>query len=109
MKIFISQPMHGISDNHVERLRGNATRTMKEMFPNEHIEVLDQFHIPDVIPSGVKYDRVFRLGRSIQIMAEADLIVFIGPCVIAKGCSIEYFIAQLYGIPCVYLDREGGE
>jgi hypothetical protein len=46
---------------------------------------------------------VFMLGKSIQLMSEAELVVFANNWEEARGCMIEYETAKRYNIPHIYL------
>lgn len=99
MKIFISQPMSGIPDEEVEQIRKQITDTMIEKYGN--VEIIDQFHIPkDELPGDdLQNPRIHKLGRSIQFLADADLVVFTGDFLHAKGCCVELAVCKEYGIP----------
>ena len=43
--------------------------------------------------------RTFRLGRSIQILGQADLVIFTDDYATANGCRIEKHVCQTYEIP----------
>ena len=68
-----------------------------------------QFHIEDNqedierVKDHVNGTRIYRLGRSLQIMAEADLVIFAGDtiknCENAKGYKAELAICEIYDKP----------
>lgn len=94
MKIFISLPMKGRSD---EDIKKEMNEIMKTRYPNDEL-------IDTVIWSG---SRVKCLAHSITLMTDADLVVFAPGWEKAKGCNIELQICKDYDIPYQFLLDEG--
>lgn len=93
MKVFISQPFHGKSEEEIMAKRKELVNKLERRY-DEHIEVIDNYHKED-IPDGT--GRLWFLGDSIKLMDEADLVVFAEDWECAKGCVIENQAAVLYG------------
>ena len=95
-KIFIAQPMNEVPTEEVEKRRNELMNIAKRYMEKDGItvEFIDQFHLPE-IPNG---QRLHYLGRSIQLLADADLVVFSRDYKNAKGCIIEKEICDRYGI-----------
>lgn len=98
MKVFISQPMAGIPDEKVKAKRDEICEKLKEM----HIEVISSFIEGDNHESN--HLPVYYLGRSIQMMAEADAVLFVDGWLDARGCMLEHKICEVYGIKILYED-----
>ena len=102
-KVFIAQPMTGVREKEIEEIRKRITEQVKELF-GEDVIILDQFHVEDDHDdiervSGQSYGPgIYRLGRSLQIMAEADLVIFAGNSSQSKGCEVEKVICKVYNI-----------
>lgn len=98
-KIFISQPMRGLTDEEIlkarEEIRKNAEKVIKEP-----IELIDSF-IEDYPKEINKHIPVFYLGKSIQFLSQADVAYFGGDWRNARGCKIEHEIAKQYGIEII--------
>ena len=101
MKVFIAQRMSGLSDIEVDRVRDNIIANLDtyiaEAFGPEvedEVEILDQFHLPE-IPNGT---RLQYLHRSLGYLITADLVIFEREYEKAKGCLVEKFICDTYGI-----------
>ena len=96
LKIFISQPMNGKSDEYIKHERAIITEKtrqfVKEKDPDSNIEVIDSFFTTES-PNPVHY-----LGRSIMKLSEADLAVFSKDWESARGCVIEHTICEAYSI-----------
>jgi hypothetical protein len=107
MKIFIAQPMSGIPDEEVEQIRKQITDTMIEKY-GKNVEIIDQFHIPeDELPGDdLRNPRIHKLGRSIQFLADADLVVFAGDFLHTKGCCVELAVCKEYDIPFIIYNKE---
>lgn len=93
-KLFISQPMRGLSDEEIlktrEEIRMKAERTI-----GESVELIQSF-FEDFKPIGnipVAY-----LGKSISLLATADVAYFGEGWKDARGCKIEHEVAVQYGI-----------
>lgn len=106
MKLFIAQPMTGQPVDEINMIRGIVTRAFIEslvMTNNfDSFEVIDQVNLPD--PEGIenmtrREKRLTYLGRSIQLLATADIVVFVGDWENAKGCVVEHGICVDYDIP----------
>lgn len=91
MKVFISQPMRGRSDEEILKEREEITNLVKDQFPGEEIEILESF-FEDGNGGGLYF-----LGRSLMLLDQADLVVFAPDALSARGCSIEYTCCQEYG------------
>ena len=94
MKVFISQPMSGLTTEEVVKARDRAIRIIKNRYPNEEIHVIENY-IHD-LPEGshpLEY-----LGRDILIMKDADLVFFVHGHHAARGCRIEWSVANEYGL-----------
>ena len=99
MKVFISQPMQGKTDEEILAVREQAVALVKEHYPEEEIEVLDSF-FRDYQPStgnvALKY-----LSKSLELLADADLAVFMKGWEEARGCRIENQCAIDYEITVI--------
>ena len=99
MKVFLSHGMHGVSEEKILKLREEMRELVKKSFPDEQIEIIDNYHHDDA-PEGA--GRLWHLGRSIQMMGDADLVVFCRGQGAANGVIIEGRICRLYGIKHLY-------
>lgn len=97
MKIFISQPMNGLSEDEIKRARLNIEQRVKQLFGN--VDIINSFYLE----RGLK--PLFNLGRSIQLLSEADIAYFAPGWSKARGCRIEYMCAENYGIG-TYLEED---
>jgi hypothetical protein len=99
MKVFISQPMNGRSDEEILKERENIKQCLEKKF-KEPIEVIDSFtKSPDLVKSG----RIAMLGHSISLMHDADLVVFTPGWTSARGCRVAYTVAFEYGLKMYYM------
>lgn len=102
MKVFISQPMRGIPDDEIKDIRNlELERLYEKGFIPRDATIIDQI-LPPENPEGANV-RIWCLGRSLQMMAEADLVVFIGDWENSNGCIAEHGICELYRIPMLIL------
>lgn len=93
MKVFISQPMNGKSNEEIEAIREDIVNDLKESFKEEVI-ILDSF-FKDA-PHEAK--PVWFLGKSLEVMSEADVVYFAKDWENARGCRIEHTVAKEYGL-----------
>lgn len=98
-KIFISQPMKGLTDKDIIANRKFAIEQVKKLFGNDAI-IIDSFfknYNPDGGSIPLKY-----LAKSIEMLADADAAYFCTGWDMARGCKIEHQCAVEYGITRIY-------
>ena len=96
-RLFISCPMRGRTDEAIRETMAQMHKIAEAVF-NEELEVLPTY-IEDDPPANTN-QRLWYLGESIQMMAEADY--FIGIFDDQRdydGCIIENHVSKLYGLP----------
>ena len=94
MKVFISQPMKGLSDKEILYKRNKIINIIENTI-HEDVEIIDSF-LEGFKPEGnipVAY-----LGKSISLLSKADIVYFCEGWENARGCSIEHLIATNYGM-----------
>lgn len=101
-KLFISCPMRGRTE---ENIRNSMERMhkMAEVYFDQELEVIPTY-IPERAPDTAKNRRVWYLGESIKLMAEADYFIGIQYSEVFKGCQIENEVAHYYQIPRFQVD-----
>lgn len=98
-KLFISQPMRGLTDEEILRAR-EEIRFRAEQVVGEPLELIDSFmeEYPGEINKSIP---VWYLGKSIQFLSQADIAYFGGEWKNARGCRIEHEVADKYGIKII--------
>ena len=93
MKVFISQPMNGKTEEEILEVR----KKICEKFHISDDELIESYikHVPDFVSN----ERVWSLGDSISMMATADMIIFAPEWENAYGCLIEHEVCHKYMIP----------
>lgn len=99
MKVFISQPMAGLTDDEILKRREELIQKVKEWFPDETIEVIDSFTKSEDIVNG---GRIVMLGHSIQLLAQADMVMFASGWTDSPGCIVEHTVCKQYKIKTIY-------
>lgn len=97
MKVFISQPMRDKTNEEIEQERERAINRIKEKYPDEKIEILDSF-FKDA-PHEAK--PLWFLGKSFEILSNADLAYFIGDWRHYRGCRMEHMACTGYDIETI--------
>ena len=104
VKIFISQPMYGLTDEEIRKTYEYYTEKLKNKFPNAEFI----FAINDAY-EGSEFNRIDCLGRSITAMSNADFVAFLPGWKTANGCQIHHYVIERYGIieiePFEYLSQ----
>jgi hypothetical protein len=95
-KLFISQPMRGKSDEDILAERQKAIKSAEEKI-GEPVEVIDSFF--QEAPADAK--PLWFLGKSLELLAGADIAYFAKGWQDARGCKIENTCAIEYGIPVI--------
>lgn len=107
-KLFISLPMAGLSEEEI-RKRIAEYKENAEYLMGEELELIDTFIVngPD---ENIKDPGLWYLGKSIMMMAEADVVYFGRGWRSARGCVVEYEAAYRYKILRIedapYWDRQ---
>lgn len=94
-KLFISIPMHGVDEVDILDTRDLIYKSMCKV---GDYELLDTYH-RDNVPEGA--GRLWYLGRSIQDLGQADLVIFAPGWNLAKGCVVEHMACEVYKIPYI--------
>lgn len=100
MKVFISQPMNGKTIDEIREERLIAMEELMNKFPNEEFQIIDTI-LPDPGLEPESRNRIFMLGRSIQLLADADLVYLSKGWQDSNGCMVEYEIAKRYNIKMI--------
>lgn len=103
VRVFISQPMRGREQGEIEAERDAAFAEIACMIAGERGENCRE--VPSYFgPKGAaQMDPLECLGKSIELMAHADLVVFCKGWESARGCRIEHECAVQYGKEVVEL------
>jgi hypothetical protein len=92
-KLFISQPMRGKTDEEIKAERAKAIEAASELV-GESVEVIDSFF--EKAPVDAK--PLWFLGKSLELLAGADIAYFAKGWQDARGCRIEHTCAVEYNI-----------
>lgn len=96
-KLFISQPMRNKTDEQILKERELAIQKAKEIL-SEDVEVIDSFFQDREEPADVKRSGVYWLGKSLELLATADVAYFALGWEKARCCIIENQCAREYDI-----------
>lgn len=94
-KLFISQPMKGKTKEEILAVRKRAIENAKVVMDDD-VEVIESYfedYNPDDGCVPLKY-----LSKSLELLADADIVYFAKGWESARGCRIEYRCATDYGI-----------
>ena len=102
-KIFISQPMNGLSNLQISIDRERVIEGLYNAgYKPDEITVIDSIieeNAPDNVNSGLWY-----LGKALELLSDADIVVFAKGWREARGCQIEFKCAKEYGISYICED-----
>ena len=92
IKVFISQPMRGKTLEEITQEREKIIETMIEYQDGSaKIEIIDSVFKEQSTP-------VNDLGKSLQLLSQADVAIFAEGWENANGCSIEHLVCEKYDI-----------
>ncbi len=94
MKVFISQPMKGLTKQEIKLNRAKAIENIKSIYGND-IEIIDNYF-------GGNEKPLFKLGKSIELLSKADIIYLCKGWNKVRGCKIEYMCASDYDIKIIF-------
>lgn len=91
MKVMISQPMAGKTNEQIKQDRQKLVSQLKD----KGYEVVDTI-ISENAPSN-STEAIFYLSKSIEYISKVDAVVFMSGWKNARGCRIEHNVALEYG------------
>jgi hypothetical protein len=90
MKVMISQPMNGKSEEQIRQERDELINKIQED-GDTYIDTIFQYEVPE------GYDiPIYYLAKSIEAIAYVDKIIFMNGWDKARGCLIEHEVATSY-------------
>lgn len=105
MRVFISQPMRGFSNDEIMALREEAFNEFKEEHPDA--ELIPSFMTRDEKfwedTEDIPHPELEALGQSVAFMSSADILLLMPGWEAFPGCRIEQKVARYYGIPIEYV------
>lgn len=110
VKVFISQPMTGLTENDILLTRAKEIRSIYKFYNTDiyDVSIIDSYindktrhEFQERMPSSVNWD-IYWLSQSIQSLALADVLWLCDGWEYSKGCNIELECAIQYGLEIVY-------
>lgn len=94
IKVFISQPMNGRSNEEITKERQEIIKELEEEYFDMNVIILDSFF------EGAPHDAkpLWFLAKSLELLAQADIAYFCKGWENYRGCRIENTCAIEYGI-----------
>ncbi len=106
MKVFISQPMNGLTDDEIKSRRDIAIKEIKELYQfydrNNELEIVSTTNARNNEELPEEASRLWWLGRAIQMLEDVDVIYMCNGWKNAHGCKVEKFVATEYDISIHY-------
>lgn len=99
-KLFISCPMKGRTEENIRKSMEQMHKIAEIIFDQE-LEVIPSY-VEDKPPEN-NNKAIWYLGKSIQLLADADYFIGVDYPDFFKGCAIENEVARSYGIPNTYV------
>lgn len=104
MKIFISQPVDGKTEEEILEERDNIISFLENAIYGP-IEIINSYF--NASKTGDNIDGIWNLGMSLMKLSEADRVVFGKGWNKSQDCIIEHKVCELYDIPILNdKDRE---
>lgn len=95
MRVFLSQPMNGRSDQEILNERQEILELLQTKFLD--VELLDTF-----FTDACQWGPLQCLGKAIELLADADCAFFAAGWEQARGCRIEHACCEEYKIRILY-------
>ena len=92
-KVFISQPMSGLTDTEIDEI---ADRVISKFVNAYDIPAGSNFDIVNRLSFSSSTPKTVALGESIKHMEEADYIIFASGFTQTRGCLVEYSVVNNY-------------
>ena len=91
MKLIISQPMRGKTEEQIRNEREELVKKLQEK-GHEIIDTIFTKEAPKKCDTALYY-----LAKSLEAIGKVDGVVFMAGWEYARGCKIEYEVAKNYG------------
>lgn len=98
MKVMISQPMQGLSEEEIQ----TQFEKIKQMIEGYGGTVVDVYFKEDWDKADMPNKPLYFLGETIKKMSECDAVYFADDWFRSRGCSILYYIALKYGLKTLF-------
>jgi hypothetical protein len=97
-KVFISQGMKGKTEAEITAKREQYVAEIAKMFRDGY-EIIDSYRPEwaEELKEGSN-KRIFFLGKSLQLLSEADYVFFEEDWFNFDGCCVEHMVCERYGI-----------
>ena len=108
MKVMLSQPMNGKSEEEIKAIREKAIKTLE----GKGYEVIntyfnDEWTTPKSMDEkGIIQIPVFFIAKSLEAMSKCHAVYFCKGWERARGCRVEHQIATIYGLQMIYEKEE---
>lgn len=96
IRLFVSQPMRGKTQEEIIERRNKAVEEL-QLRLDEEFEVIESYFTEDE-PKDVKNRGAYWLGKSLELLSKCDLALFVGNWWEYRGCRIEQEVCRKYGI-----------
>lgn len=100
-KLFVSLPMRGFGGREIKQ-RMNYLKSLVELELKEEVILIDTFIENEPDSKEINNIGLYFLGKSIEEMAYADIVIFADGWKKARGCKVEYAAAVEYGVKILY-------
>lgn len=104
MKVMISQPMAGKTDQEIVETRERAIKVLeKKGYTVVNTLFTDEWYSPEAMKErGVESIPVCFLAKSLENMSKCNAAYFCKGWRQARGCIIEHEVALAYGLDVIY-------
>lgn len=113
IKVFHALPLSGFSDDDIAERMAKEDAEIKHLFETAGIDVMilhpymDELTDDEVELKQIRHMNLHYFGLSLaEGIAKCDIIAFGHNWRVARGCIVEQFISEMYGIKHVELDKE---
>lgn len=94
MKVFVSQPHKGRPWKELEKTSDEIVGYIRDLYPEENV-----IEVPMLKPDQFKGQHpVYYLGMNLQMMCQADIVVFVPGWWESRACCTEHDVCEQYGI-----------
>lgn len=103
MKIFVSQPMHGLNEDQIEEIYQKAAQDIRLRVKSDTpVEILStrKYQLPYELRKG-RDERMCYWSHALQVLSMADAIYLCPGWQNAAGCTVEANVARLCGMPVI--------
>ncbi|MBR6289404.1 MAG: hypothetical protein IKR19_08715 [Acholeplasmatales bacterium] len=103
LRVFVSQPMSGLSDEAVKETRLEAEKAIDKYFSrfnnSKVYEIVTTYYDKEAKDAEhYRFPKLYRLGHALMVLASCDYVYFAGNWKNKRSCILEFVASRMFGV-----------